>query len=164
MAIKKVGVLGMTGTMGQGIVQVCAQSGYQVVASSRSQERLAQGIAGIDKVLSRSVEKGRLSAEDKAATLGRIKGTTDTRAFSDCDLVIEVAVEDLGLKKQIFAELGQICPPAAILASNTSVLPVVEMAVASGRPEKVVGLHFFNPPPLMKLVEVIKSIVASEET
>jgi len=164
MEIKKVGVLGMTGVMGLGIAQVCAQSGYQVVASSRSEERLNKGLASINKILARGVEKGGLSQEDKDAALGRIKPTTSIKDFSDCDLVIEVAVEDLELKKKIFAELGTVCSKHAILASNTSVLPVVEIAIASGRPDKVVGLHFFNPPPLMKLVEVVKTIVASEET
>ncbi|MFH0913775.1 MAG: 3-hydroxyacyl-CoA dehydrogenase NAD-binding domain-containing protein [Chloroflexota bacterium] len=162
--MKKVGVLGMTGVMGLGITQVCAQAGYQVVASSRSVDRVNKAIAGVDKMLSRLVEKGKMAKPDKDAALGRIKGTTSTLDFAECDLVIEVALEDIKLKKEIFAELGKICQPETILASNTSVLPVVEMAMASGRPDKVVGLHFFNPPPLMKLLEVVKTLVVSEET
>ena len=164
MEIKKVGVLGMTGSMGLGIVQVCAQSGYQVIASSRSEERLSKGLASIDKILNRSVEKGRISQEEKKAAFGRIKGTINISDFSDCDLVIEVAAEDLALKKKIFTDLDTICSKHAVLASNTSVLPVIELAMATSRPDKVLGLHFFNPPPLMKLVEIVKTITTSDET
>ncbi len=146
MEIKRVGVLGVTGTMGRGIAQICAQAGYQVVASSRSEERLAKALASIDGSLARSVERGRLSQEDKEAAISRIKGTTDISHFSDCDLVIEVAAEDLEIKKQTFAELDKICPKEAILATNTSVLSVTEIAGVTGRPDKIVGLHFFNPP------------------
>lgn len=164
MEIKKVGVLGFTGTMGRGIVQICAQAGYQVVASSRSEERSAKGVATIDNALARSVEKGRLSQEDKDAAMSRIKGTTDINDFSDCDLVIEVAVEDLEIKKQTFAELDKICPQDAILATNTSVLPVIEIAGVTAKPGKVVGLHFFNPPAVMKLVEIIRTTATSDDT
>ena len=164
MEIKKVGVLGFTGTMGRGIAQVCAQSGYEVIGSSRSEERAAKAISTIDAALARSVERGRMSQEDKDAAIARIKGTADTKEFSDCDLVIEVAAEELDVKIKAFTELDGICKEDAIIASNTSVLPLVDMAMATKRPEKVIGLHFFNPVSAMKLVEIIKPITVSEET
>ncbi|UCC18068.1 MAG: 3-hydroxyacyl-CoA dehydrogenase family protein, partial [Dehalococcoidales bacterium] len=164
MEIKKVGVLGFTGTMGRGIAQVCAQSGYEVIGSSRSDERAAKAISTIETALARSVERGRMSQEDKDAAIARIKGTADTRDFSDCDLVVEVAAEELDVKIKAFAELDGICKEGAIIASNTSVLPLVDMAMATKRPEKVIGLHFFNPVSAMKLVEIIKPITVSEET
>lgn len=164
MEIKKIGVYGMTGTMGLGITQVCAQAGYQVVGSSRSEERVAKALASLDKALARSVEKGKISEEDKAAALSRVKGTTNVKDFADCDLVIEVAVEELKVKKRVLAELDEICPKHAILATNTSCLSIMEMAMATSRPEKVLGLHFFNPVPVMKLLEVVKTIATSEET
>ena len=164
MEIKKVGVYGMTGTMGLGITQVCAQAGYQAVGSSRSEDRVAKALASLDKALARSVEKGKISEEDKAAALGRVKGTTNVRDFADCDLVIEVAVEELEVKKRVLAELDEICPKHAVLATNTSCLSIMEMAMATSRPEKVLGLHFFNPVPVMKLLEVVKTIATSEET
>lgn len=164
MEIKKVGVFGFTGAMGRGIAQICAQAGYQVIASSRSEERMAKGVASIDAALARGVERGRVTKEDKDAAMSRMKGTTNVKDFQDCDLVIEVAVEDLEVKKKAFAELDTICPKHAILASNTSVLPVVEMAIVTKRPDKVVGLHFFNPASAMKLVEVVRPITVSDET
>ena len=164
MEIKKVGILGATGTMGRGIVQICAQAGYQVVASSRDKKRLNDALAFIDSTLGRSVERGRLTKEAKDAALAKIQGTTDTLDFRDCDLVIEVAAEDLELKKKTFAELDKICKSDAILATNTSVLPVTEIAKSTSRPGKVVGLHFFNPAPVMKLVEIIKTNVVSNDT
>jgi len=164
MEIKKVGVLGFTGAMGRGIAQICAQAGYQVVGSSRSEERAAKTVGSIDAALARSVERGRLSQEDKDAAINLIKGTANTKDFSDCDLVIEVAVEDLEVKKKAFAELDAICPKHAILASNTSVLPLVEMAIVTKRPDKVLGLHFFNPASAMKLVEIVRPITVSDET
>jgi len=164
MEIKKVGVFGFTGAMGRGIAQICAQAGYQVIASSRNEQRMAKGIASIDAALARGVERGRLTKEDKDAAMSRIKGTTNVKDFQDCDLVIEVAVEDLEVKKKAFAELDAVCPKHAILASNTSVLPVVEMAIVTKRPDKVVGLHFFNPASAMKLVEIVRPITVSDET
>jgi 3-hydroxybutyryl-CoA dehydrogenase len=164
MEIKRVGVLGFTGAMGRGITQVCAQAGYQVVGSSRSEERAAKAVTTIDAALARSVERGRLSQEDKDAAISRIKGTANVKDFNDCDLVIEVAVEDLEVKKKAFAELDGICKKDAILASNTSVLPLVEMAIVTKRPDKVIGLHFFNPASAMKLVEIVKPITVSDET
>ncbi|MAE10414.1 MAG: 3-hydroxyacyl-CoA dehydrogenase family protein [Dehalococcoidales bacterium] len=164
MEIKKVGILGVTGTMGRGIAQICAQAGYQVTASSRSEDRLSKALASIDSTLARGVERGRLSQEDKDAAMSKIKGTTNISDFNDSDLVVEVAAEDLEIKKQTFAELDKICPAGAILATNTSVLSVTEIAAATGRPDKIVGLHFFNPPPAMKLVEIIRTKTASEDT
>ncbi|MBA7625546.1 3-hydroxybutyryl-CoA dehydrogenase [subsurface metagenome] len=163
MEIKKVGVVGC-GSMGAGIAQLCAQSGYQVVVSEINDEFLKRGMRSIDKVLSRSVEKGKLSQADKDAVMGRLKGTTSTKDFADCDLVIEAAIENLDLKKKIFAELDGICPKQAILATNTSCLSIIDMAVVTKRPEKVLGLHFFNPAPVMKLLEIVKTITTSDET
>lgn len=163
MEVKKVGVVGC-GSMGAGIAQLCAQSGFQVVVSEINDEFLKRGMGFIDKVLSRSVEKGKLSQQDKDAIMGRIKGTTNTKDFADCDLVIEAAIENLDLKKKIFAELDGICPKDAILATNTSCLSIIDMAMVTKRVDKVVGLHFFNPAPVMKLLEVVKTIATSEET
>lgn len=163
MEIKKVGVVGC-GTMGNGIVIVCAQSGYQVVVSEMNDQLLNKGLASINSFLSKSVEKGKLSQQDKDSTLARIKGTTSTQDFSDCDLVIEAAVENMDLKKKIFAEADKICPKHAILATNTSCLSIVDMAMATSRPDKVLGLHFWNPAPLMKLLEVVKTVATSDET
>ena len=162
MEIKKVGVVGC-GSMGAGIAQICAQSGYQVVVSEINDELLKRGMGSIDKVLGRSVEKGKLSQADKDAIMGRLKGTTSTTDFSDCDLVIEAAIENLELKKKIFAELDGICKPDAILATNTSCLSIIEMAIVTKRPDKVLGLHFFNPATVMKLLEIVKTIATSDE-
>lgn len=163
MEIKKVGVVGC-GLMGSGITQVCAQSGYQVVVSEVNDTLLNKGLASIGSRLARDVEKNRLSAQERDSILGRIKGTTSTSDFFDCDMVIEAAIEIIDLKKKIFAELDKICPAHAILASNTSCLSIIDMAVATSRPEKVLGLHFFNPAPVMKLLEIVRTIATSEET
>ena len=163
MEIKKVGVVGC-GTMGAGIVQVCAQSGYPVIVSETNETLLNKGLTAINSILSRNVEKGKLSPPDKEAILGRIKGTTSIQDFADCDLVIEAVIESLELKKQIFAELDKVCPEHTILATNTSCLSIIDMAVVTSRPEKVFGLHFFNPVPVMKLLEIVKTIATSDET
>jgi 3-hydroxybutyryl-CoA dehydrogenase len=163
MKIQKVGVVGC-GTMGAGIVQVCAQSGYQVVVSEINETFLNKGLASINSALSRSVEKGRMTAADKDAVLARIKGTINTKDFSDCNLVIEAAPENMELKKKTMAELDRVCPKDSILATNTSVLSVIDIAVATKRPDKVIGLHFFNPVPVMKLLEMVRTIATSEET
>jgi len=163
MEIKKVGVVGC-GIMGGGIVQVCAQSGYQVVVSEINDELLNKGLGSIDKVLSRNVEKGKISQQDKDAALGRIKGTTNTKDFQDCDLVIEAAVENMDLKKKLFAELDKICPKHAILATNTSCLSIIDMAVQTTKPDKVLGLHFFNPVPVLPCLEIVRTIATSDET
>jgi len=161
--IKKVGVVGC-GTMGSGITQVCAQSGYQVIVSEINDELLNKGLASIDSSLNRSVERGRLSQEEKDATMSRIKGTTQYQDFSDCDLMIEGATEQMALKKKIFAELDKVCPEHTILSSNTSCLSIIDIAMVTRRPEKVLGLHFFNPVPAMKLLEIVRTIATSEDT
>ena len=163
MEIKKVGVVGC-GTMGSGIVQLCAQSGYQVVVSEINDQFLKKGLASIDKVLTRIVDKGKISQADKDATLGRIKGTTNTGDFGDCDLMVEAAIENLDLKKKIIGELDGVCRPDTILATNTSVLSVIDMAVVTRRMDKVLGLHFMNPVPLMKLLEIVRTVATSDET
>jgi 3-hydroxybutyryl-CoA dehydrogenase len=163
MEIKKVGIVGC-GTMGAGITQLCAQSGYQVVVSEINDDFLKRGLASIDKALARLVEKSKIAQQDKDAALGRIKGTTKAKDFADCDLMIEVAIENMDLKKKIFAELDEVCPKHAILGTNTSCLSIIDMAMATKRPDKVIGLHFFNPAPVMKLLEIVKTITTSDET
>jgi len=162
MEIKKVGVVGC-GQMGSGITQVCAQAGYQVIVSEISSELLNKGLASISSRLTRDVEKGRLSEQDKNSAINRIKGTTDTKDFADRDLVIEAAIENMDLKKKIFAELDKICPKHAILATNTSCLSIIDMAMVTSRPDRVLGLHFMNPVPVMKLLEIVKTIATSDE-
>jgi 3-hydroxybutyryl-CoA dehydrogenase len=163
MEIKKVGVVGC-GIMGSGIVQVCAQSGYQVVVLEISEELLNKGLGLIDSSLTKSVSKGKVSEQDKDAILSRVRGTTSSQDFHDCDLVIEAAVENMDVKKKVFAELDKICPKHTILGTNTSCLSIIDMAVVTNRPDKVLGLHFMNPVPIMKLMEIIKTITTSDET
>lgn len=163
MDAKRVGVVGC-GLMGSGIAQVCAQAGFETVVREVSQELLDRGFDRIRSFLDGAVQRGKLSADDRAATLGRLVGTTRLDDFAGCDLVIEAVVEDPETKRQVFAELDRICPPHAILASNTSSIPIIRMAAATRRPERVLGLHFMNPVPLMKLVEVVRAITTSEET
>lgn len=163
MEIKQVGVVGC-GQMGSGIAQVCAQAGYRVTASEINEELLSKGLSSIKSSLTKSVEKGRITQQDKDSILSRLKGTINLKDFSNCNLVIETASENLDLKKKIFAGLDKICPKSAILATNTSCLSIIEMAMATTRPDKVLGLHFFNPAPVMKLLEVVKTIATSQET
>jgi 3-hydroxybutyryl-CoA dehydrogenase len=161
MAVERVGVVGC-GLMGRGIAQVCAQSGHPTVVSEISDELLASGMSSIEGFLRKGVEKGRVSEVEMQATLGNLTGTTDLGDFATCDLVIEAATENRDMKLEIFRNLDEICPPEAIFASNTSSLNITEMAVVTGRPDRVVGLHFFNPVPLMKLVEVIRTMLVDE--
>ena len=163
MKIKKVGVVGC-GQMGSGITQVCAQSGYQVTVSEVNDELLNKGLASINSSLAKSVEKEKITPQDKDTTFARIKGITNIKDFGDCDLVIEAVVENLDLKKKIFVELDKVCPKHTILATNTSCLSIIDMAMVTSRPDKVLGLHFFNPVPAMKLLEVVRTIATSEET
>jgi len=163
METKQVGVVGC-GQMGSGIAQVCAQAGYEVIVSEVNETLLNKGLASINSRLTRAVEKETIKARDKEAIFSRIKGTTSLKDFSGCDLVIEAAVENLELKKKIFAELDAVCPKHAILATNTSCLSITEMAMATRRPDKVLGMHFFNPPPVMKLLEMSRTIITSKET
>jgi len=163
MTIKSVGIAGC-GIMGGGIAQVCATHGYDVSILEVDQQLLDQGLADIKGRLARDVERDRLSQERYEDILRRLKGTTDIQDLSECDLVIEAIVEDPSTKEQLFAELGRVCKPEAILASNTSSLSLSTLAAASGRPEKVIGLHFFNPPMVLRLVEVISSESTSRAT
>jgi 3-hydroxybutyryl-CoA dehydrogenase len=164
MEIKKVGVVAMTGFMGQGIAQICAQVGYQVIGSSRNEQRLAKSIKAIDGRLARSVAKGMITDQNRNEIMARIKGTTSLKDFADCDLVIESALEVMDLKKQIFAELDAICAKETILATNTSSLSIIEIASGTGRMDRVLGLHFLTPVPQSKLLEIVKTIATSEQT
>jgi len=163
MEIKKVGVVGC-GTMGGGIAQISAQSGYDVVVSEINDELLKKGLASINSALSKSVQKEKITQQDMDTTLSRIKGTTSMSDFSDRDLIIEAAIENIDLKKKILAELDKICPPSAILGTNTSCLSIIDIAMATTRPDKVLGVHFFNPVPVMKLLEIVKTIATGDET
>ena len=161
--MKKIGVMG-TGTMGSGIIQVCAAAGYDVVVRSSKQEYIDGALAKIDKNLSKMVSREKISEEDKAATLGRISGGTTFDVLADCDLIIESSTENMDKKKELFAELDKVCKDDAILATNTSALSITEIAAVTSRPSQVIGMHFFNPVPMMKLVEIIKGLATSEET
>jgi 3-hydroxybutyryl-CoA dehydrogenase len=161
--IKRVGVLG-SGIMGSGLAEVAARAGYDVVVRSRSIDAATAMRTAVDKGLAKQVERGKATEEERAAIVGRITVTDHLGALADCDLVIESVVEDLAIKKALFAELEQIVKPSGILATNTSTLPVVELAMVTQRPELVCGIHFFNPAPMMKLVEVIRPITASDDT
>lgn len=163
MQIKKVGVLGC-GLMGSGIAQVCATAGFETYVRELDQKYLDKGFAGIEKSLSKFEEKGKISAEQKTEIQNRLHGTTSLDDLKDCDLIIEVVVEDIAVKNEMFSYLDKICGEHTIFASNTSSLTIAEMAAATSRPDKVVGLHFFNPVPLMKLVEVVRSVATSKET
>jgi 3-hydroxybutyryl-CoA dehydrogenase len=161
--ITKVGILG-SGIMGSGLAEVAARAGFEVVVRSRSLTAANAMVASIDKGFAKAIERGKSTEEERAAVLGRITATDHLGAVADCDLVIESVIEDLAVKKALFAELEQIVKPDGILATNTSTLPVVEMAMVTQRPDKVCGIHFFNPAPMMKLVEVVRPITASDET
>lgn len=163
MEIKRVGVVGC-GLMGSGIAEVCARAGYPVVVSDINQELLDKGMRTLKSSLDAAVKKGKLTEQDREATLGRLKGTLKMQDYKDCDLVIEVVIENLGEKKKVFATLDKVCPQHAILASNTSCLSILDMAMATQRPAQVVGVHFFQPAPIMRLVEVVRTIVSSDET
>lgn len=164
MEVKKIGIVSMTGIMGTGIAQVCAQAGYEVLGSSRSQDNINKALASINSQLSRAVERGRMTQADKDAAVSKIKGTTSMQDFADSDLIVEASAEDMNLKRAIFTQLDKICKPDAILGSNTSCLSVIDLAMVTKRPEKVVGIHFFNPVPVMKLVEIVKTISTSDDT
>jgi len=163
MEIKKVGVIG-AGAMGNGIAQMAAQIGCDVILRDIKDEFVERGMKNIDRFLSKSVEKGKLEASQKDAILGRIKGTTEIAELKDVDFVIEAVIENLDLKKSVFKELDELCAPHVILASNTSSMSLTEIAAATKRPEKVCGMHFFNPVPIMKLVEIIRGYSTNDET
>ncbi len=163
MDIKNVGVIG-SGIMGAGIAQTCSQAGYQVVLSDINDEAVNKGLKVIASSLKRNVDKAKMSQQDMDAILGRIKGTTNLDDFAECDLTIEAVPEVLEMKRKVFAQLDGILPSHAIMASNTSVLSVTDIANATKRPEKVLGMHFSNPVPVMKILEMVKTIATSEET
>jgi len=161
--IQQVGVVG-SGIMGSGLAEVAARAGYDVVVRSRSMAAAEGVIASIDRGFVKAIERGKATEDERAVVLSRITPTDHLGALADCDLVIESIVEDLAVKKQLFAELEQIVKPTGILATNTSTLPVIELAMATQRPDLVCGVHFFNPAPAMKLVEVVRPITASDDT
>jgi 3-hydroxybutyryl-CoA dehydrogenase len=163
MEIKSIGVVG-AGAMGHGIAQVSAQIGCNVIMRDVEESFVERGMKGIDKFLSKSVEKGKMTTEDKDAAMGRICGTTKMEDLKDVDFIIEAVIEDLDLKKRVFLELDELCRPEVILASNTSSMSLTEIATATKRPDKVCGMHFFNPVPLMRLVEIIRGYMTSDET
>ncbi|MFD2629321.1 3-hydroxybutyryl-CoA dehydrogenase [Oceanobacillus kapialis] len=161
--IKKVLVVG-AGQMGAGIAQVCAQAGLEVLLNDQKEEAVQKGLGSIDKLLSRSVEKGRITEEEKKATQNRLTTSTGLQDAGDCDLVIEAVVEKMEVKKTVFRELDGIVPQHAILATNTSSLAITEIAAVTKRPDQVIGMHFMNPVPVMKLVEIIRGLQTSDET
>ena len=163
MEIKRFGVVG-AGQMGNGIAQVAAQAGLQVVMHDIADKFVAHGMSVITKNLQRSVDKGRMEQADMDAVLGRITTTTELAAMKDVDIVVEAATENEKIKLDIFAQLDEICPEGAILASNTSSISITKIAAATKRPEKMIGMHFMNPVPVMKLIEVIKGLATSDET
>lgn len=161
--MKKIGVLG-TGTMGAGIIQVLAQNGYEVVLRARRQTSVDNGIATVTKNLDKMVKKEKITEEQKNEILSRVHGSTDIEIVKDADLIIEAATENMEAKKALFKELDELVKPEAIIATNTSSLSITEIAAATNRPDKIIGMHFFNPVPAMKLVEIIKGLATSEET
>ena len=163
MEIQKLGVVG-AGTMGNGIAQVAAQIGCDVVMSDIEMRFVEGGMKKIEGFLAKSVEKGKMDAKDKDAVLGRIKGTANMEDLKDVDFVVEAVLEDLDLKKSVFKQLDEMCRPEVILSTNTSSMSITEIAASTKRPDKVCGMHFFNPVPLMRLVEIIRGYASSDET
>ncbi len=161
--IKKVGIVG-SGIMGVGVAEVASRAGHDVVLRSRHPASADAMVVALERSLTRQVDKGRLEAAERDAALARVTPTAAMTDLHDCDLVIESVVEDLAVKKQVFRELDHACQPEAIFATNTSTLPVIELAVETGRPERVCGLHFFNPAPAMSLVEVVRPLTADDDT
>jgi 3-hydroxybutyryl-CoA dehydrogenase len=163
MTVKRVGIIG-SGIMGAGIAETAAKAGFEVVLRSRRQETADATFAGLEKSLAKQVERGKLSDDDRTAVLGRISTSSDLGELAAMDLVIESVVEDIETKKHLFRELDRVVGPGAILATNTSTLPVVDLAMETNRPEAVCGIHFFNPAPAMSLVEIVRPLTASDET
>jgi len=163
MDLNKIGIVG-AGQMGNGIAHVAAQSGLEVVMHDLQQEFVDRGLATVDKNLQRGVDKGRMTGDEKQAVLGRIQGTTSLDGLAACGFVVEAVVEKIEVKQQLFGELDRICRPGVILASNTSSISITEIGAATERPERVIGMHFMNPVPVMKLVEVIRGLGTSDET
>ena len=163
MTVKRVGIVG-SGIMGSGLAEVCAKAGLEVVVRSRAQSSADALVAGLEKSLARQVDKGRMEAADRDQVLGRVRTVTDLTELADCDLVLESIIEDLALKRHLFNELDRICGESTMLATNTSTLPIIDLAMETGRPDRVCGIHFFNPAPAMALVEVVRAITTSDET
>lgn len=163
MQVKRIGIVG-SGIMGSGVALSAAKAGIEVVLRSRSQSTADAMVAGLEKSLATQVERGKLDDTERTAILGRVKAVSDLAELSACDLVIESIVEDLAAKKHLFTELDRICPPNTILATNTSTLPVIEMAMETGRPEQVCGIHFFNPATVMPLVEIVPAVTTDDDT
>jgi len=163
MEIRRIGVIG-AGTMGNGIAQLAAQIGCDVVMRDIEDSFVDRGIKSVDKFLSKSVEKGKLAADEKSKIMGRIKGTTKMADLKDVDFVVEAVIEDLSLKKSVFKELDALCRPEIILSTNSSSMSITEIAAATKRPDKVCGMHFFNPAPIMKLVEIIRGYSTNDQT
>ncbi|MFZ3578562.1 3-hydroxybutyryl-CoA dehydrogenase [Virgibacillus sp. DJP39] len=163
MGIQKVMVIG-AGQMGSGIAQVCAQAGFDVLLNDMNTDALNKGMERIEKLLTRAVQKERISESDKTATLNRLAASNSLNDAHDCDLVIEAVVENMDVKEKVFGELDKIAPQQAILASNTSSLPITEIAAVTKRADQVIGMHFMNPVPVMKLVEIIRGLQTSDET
>jgi 3-hydroxybutyryl-CoA dehydrogenase len=161
--IAKVGVLG-GGLMGSGIAQVSAMAGFDTIVREISDPLIQKSRSGIEKTLAKGIEKGKVTEAERDAALGKLTFTTDLAQLASCDIIIEAVVEDLDMKNEMWSELNKVCPPETIFASNTSSLTIAAMAAACGRPDKMLGLHFFNPVPLMKLVEVVRTITTSDET
>jgi 3-hydroxybutyryl-CoA dehydrogenase len=150
--------------MGSGIAEVCARAGYDTLVREVNDQYLANGLERVEQSLQTAVQRGKLTSADLDEVHSRLRGTTKLEDFADRDLVIEAAIEDLQLKKDLFAQLDQICPPQAILASNTSSIPIIHLAVATRRPDRVLGMHFFNPVPAMKLLELVRALTTTDET
>jgi len=163
MEIKKIGIVG-AGVMGSGIAQVCAQAGFEVIMRDLTDELVQKGLKNIENFLNEGIKRGKVTEEQKQQTLSRIKGTTKLEDFKDVDFVIEAAVEIMDIKKQIFQELDKLVRPEVILSTNTSSLSITEIAQSTKRPDKVVGMHFFNPAQLMRLVEIVRGLDTSDET
>jgi len=163
MSIQKIGVIG-AGQMGNGIAHVAAASGLDVILMDVQQEFVDRGMKTIDKNLQRGVDKGRMTEDEKQAVLGRIQGSTSMDDFASCDFVVEAVVENLAVKQELFGKLDTICRSGVILASNTSSISITKIAASTERPERVIGMHFMNPVPVMKLVEVIRGLATSDET
>jgi 3-hydroxybutyryl-CoA dehydrogenase len=163
MTVKRLGIVG-SGIMGSGVAEIAAKSGHEVVLRSRRQETADAMIAGLEKSLAKQVEKQKLSDDERRAAIGRVTATSELADLSDCDLVLESIVEDLDAKRRLFNDLDRTCASNTILATNTSTLPVIELAMETGRPERVCGIHFFNPAPVMTLVEIVRPLTASDDT
>jgi 3-hydroxybutyryl-CoA dehydrogenase len=163
MAVERIGIVG-SGIMGSGVAEVAAKAGHTVVLRSRTQAGADSMVAGLEKSLAKQVERNKIDDAERNTVLARVRGVTDLGELADCDLVLESIVEDLATKQALFNELDRICGEHTILATNTSTLPVIEMAMETGRPDRVCGVHFFNPAPAMPLVEIVRALTTSEAT